>query len=233
MIVATASCRERNPAYARLSGVLDAASALDDAGARDATVMTEPGPSLDGRWPLDASAATEGGPGGDGPMPQLDVPAETDPDARATGGVDGVAASNGLHAQYFSSASMAGRSVVRVDAQIHFDWGDGEAHPEIPDEDFSVRWTGRVLPLFSETYSFVTRSDDGARVWVDGRMLIDYWVAGRGLTEQRGAIALEAGRWYDLRVEYFDDSNVARMSLLWTSPSQPLEVIPSTQLMPP
>jgi hypothetical protein len=74
-------------------------------------------------------------------------------------------------------------------------------------------------------------SDDGARLWVDGRPLVDDWTV-RGSRERTGTIALEAGRRYDLRLEYFQVVATARVSLLWSSPSQKKEVIPARQLYP-
>lgn len=118
----------------------------------------------------------------------------------------------------------------RTDAMIDFNWGTSAAIINGVSRLFSVRWTGRIESKYSETYTFVTLEDDGIRVWVDGQPVIDDWhdhkPAGR-----RGSIRLEAGRKYDIKIEYFENGiGHAEVHLRWASPSQPLEVIPESAL---
>ncbi|MCP3906381.1 MAG: hypothetical protein GY715_22400, partial [Planctomycetes bacterium] len=77
--------------------------------------------------------------------------------------------SNGLVGQYWSSAGGPGnfsqRLLVRVDPNIDFNWGDGSPDPIVPNEDFSVRWTGAITtPTAAGTYTFYTITDDGLRL---------------------------------------------------------------------
>ncbi len=95
--------------------------------------------------------------------------------------------------------------------------------------EFSVRWTGQVQPEFSETYTFVTVSANGVRVAVNGQELIDNWTD-HGATEDRGTVALEAGKRYDIKVEYHQNGRGAAMELYWQSPHQRREIIPATAL---
>jgi len=98
-------------------------------------------------------------------------------------------------------------------------------------ENFSVRWIGQVQPQFPETYTFTTVSDDGVRLWVNGKQLIDNWMP-HGTTEDNGTLALEAGKRYDLKLEYFQGSGGGSIKLLWSSPSQPRQLIPASRLYP-
>jgi len=75
------------------------------------------------------------------------------------------------------------------------------------------------------------QSDDGARLWVDGKLVVDDWTV-RGVRERTGSIALEAGQRVSLRLEYFQVVSQARVTLLWSSPSQKREVVPARQLYP-
>src|ERR1035441_8322258 len=52
-----------------------------------------------------------------------------------------------------------------VGAPVNFDWGTGSAYPLISPDNFMVRWHGKVQPFYSQTYTFTTRTDDGARLW--------------------------------------------------------------------
>jgi hypothetical protein len=66
-------------------------------------------------------------------------------------------------------------------------------------------------------------------LWVDGRLVVNNW-AQHNLTEDRGAIALAAGRRYDLRMEFYDVKGIATATLSWSSPSVPKELVPTPRL---
>jgi hypothetical protein len=100
-------------------------------------------------------------------------------------------------------------------------------------DGFSVRWEGQIQPRYSDTYTFQTYADDGVRLWVNGRKIIDHWTD-RAAESDQGTIALAAGRRYDIRLEYYERDHRARVSLAWSSPRQPFEIIPRSQLyLPP
>ncbi len=137
----------------------------------------------------------------------------------------------GLRGDYFDNDDLSNLKVTRIDPGVDFHFGLRSPHPSIDADSFSVRWRGQVEPLYSETFAFHVLSDDGARLWVDGKLLVDDWTV-RGSQERTGTIALEAGRRYDLRLEYFQVVAAARVSLFWSSPSQKKEIIPTRQLYP-
>ncbi len=139
-----------------------------------------------------------------------------------------VLAGAGLTAQYFHNADFTGLAAERVEVP-NFAWGLASPAPGMDAESFSVRWFGQVEAEYSETYTFRTVSDDGVRLWVDGKLLIDDWTVHSARVES-GTIDLQAGRRYDIRLEYFDASNSAQLRLQWSSASQTLETIPAAQL---
>ena len=98
--------------------------------------------------------------------------------------------------------------------------------------EFSARWTGTVEPAYSEEYTFHTFSNDGVRLWVDGRLVIDNWTD-HAEKEDTGRIALEAGRKYPVKLEYFYAGGVAAMRLWWSSPSQAKEAVAADGLALP
>ena len=136
--------------------------------------------------------------------------------------------------QYFDDSGLnnAYLRTVRIDSAVDFAWRAG-APPGTAlrgDSGFSVRWTGAVWPLHSETYTFYTSAVGGVRLWVDGRLVIDQR-RGEGETERSGSIPLRTGRGYALRMEYYARrAGSASAQLAWASRSQPKEVIPSSQL---
>ena len=94
---------------------------------------------------------------------------------------------------------------------------------------YSVRWSGKVTPKYSETYTFTTTSDDGARLWVDNKQIVNDWTD-HGSTDDNGSITLQAGQSYDIKMEYYNDVGGGVARLAWESPSQPQEIVPSDAL---
>jgi len=138
----------------------------------------------------------------------------------------------GLKAEYFNNRTLTGPpTLTRTDARVDFDWVNGSPNASITNDDFSVRWTGFVQPLYSETYTFTTRSDDGVRLWVNGVQLINNWTD-HGATNDSGSITLTAGVKYSIILEYYENAGQAVSQLSWSSPSQTSQFISTTQLFP-
>ena len=137
----------------------------------------------------------------------------------------------------FSSAP----EMTRTDATIDFlsgvnGWGavGGPTGLSTPSTTgaFSVRWTGQVMPQYSETYNFDIYTDDGAKLWVNGVLLVDNWVS-QGVTDKINSITLKAGVRYDIQVDYFNaGTGTARAHLYWWSPSQTKQIVPQNRLFP-
>ncbi len=138
----------------------------------------------------------------------------------------------GLRGTYFDNIDFTALRRARVDATVNFDWGAGAPSSTMQADTFSARWTGQVEPRYSQTYQFHIRSDDGARLWVNGVLLVDKFIA-QGATEWSGSIALVAGLKYDVRLDYFEGTGNALAELRWSAPSQVKEIIPTTQLHRP
>jgi PA14 domain len=125
---------------------------------------------------------------------------------------------NGLTGEYFDNVNFTGYSMTRADAMINFDWADGSPSSSMGVDDFSVRWTGTVVPRYSEAYTFYTTTDDGVRVWIDWQLIIDKWVD-QAPTEWTGQLTMEAGRAYAIRVEFYERGGGAMAWLKWSSAS--------------
>jgi len=114
-------------------------------------------------------------------------------------------------ASYYANPDLEGpAALTRVDANLSFNWGEGSPGAEIPIDGFSARWTGSVL-LSAGTYAYTLAVDDGARVWVDGQLLVDEW------HESGGAIypfeiTLQGGE-HTFVVEYLEVSGNATIQL--------------------
>ncbi|TWP43238.1 alpha-L-fucosidase [Lentzea tibetensis] len=141
-----------------------------------------------------------------------------------------VGTGTGLAAEYFPTANWTGTPVRRVEPSINFAWRfDGSPATTIGPDNFSARWSGFVQPRFSDTYTFTTVSDDLAKVWVDGKLVVDA-SAPHQVRLDKGTIALQAGRKYAIKVEFAETKGEAFMKLNWSSPNLSQQVVPSEQL---
>jgi hypothetical protein len=138
---------------------------------------------------------------------------------------------DGLQGQYYNDKNHTQLLLTRVDATINFDWKRSSPHTSLPVDEFSVRWTGSIVPAFSEAYTFYTASDDGVRLWINNQLIIDKWID-QPRTEWKGTITLNAGEHYPIRLEYYENRGNASISLLWSSASQPKQVVPEARLFP-
>ncbi|WP_449468427.1 glycoside hydrolase family 3 C-terminal domain-containing protein [Stenotrophomonas humi] len=137
----------------------------------------------------------------------------------------------GLRGEYFRTQDLSGTpALVRNDAQIGFGWdrgsptdnllARGEAAPGqgIPNDGFSIRWSGQLLPPVSGRYRIEVAADDGFRLYVDGKRVLDHWANSDRLRSDGIDLELEAGRAYDLRLEYYDAERDAGVRLAWRMP---------------
>jgi LysM repeat protein len=115
--------------------------------------------------------------------------------------------------EFYNNEDMAGSPVVTQHAPwIGFDWGDDGPLPGIREDYFSIRWT-TTMYLGADHYRFCARSDDGARIWVDGDLVLDEWHTNSG-TSYCGTCWLETGA-HEVKVEYFEHDGDALIYVWW------------------
>jgi len=168
------------------------------------------------------------------------------------GGQDGT----GLRAEYFlwSGTSPPSRAdayrdlvITRIEPQIYCYWNPGfiASHPDgltpvfqihpppgLRGDTFSVRWTGELEATSSEAYTFITGSDDGVRVYLNGELIIDAWADQDRVESTSDPVELVAGQRYPIVVEGYENGGEAEWQLYWQSPSTPREVVPQSALYP-
>lgn len=137
-----------------------------------------------------------------------------------------VAVGTGLRGQYYDGRNFEKLVLTRTDKTIDFNWTIGtdgnhfvSPGPGVPGEYFSVRWTGYVYAPVTGVYTFYIAIDDGMRVWIGGRKVLDSWVDQR-ITRYTARKKLTAGRYYSLRVEYYQVRWDSRALLAWQLPTK-------------
>jgi autotransporter-associated beta strand protein len=141
-----------------------------------------------------------------------------------------VAAVAGLTGTYYGNRTFSGNAVSRLDAAIDFAWDGAPGPAGVGSEGFSVRWEGQVEALASAEHTFHVLARGGALLWVDDRLLVGRTLPSESVRELSGSLRLEAGRRYNLRLEFTDEPGAAVVRLLWSRPGTPRQVIPTTQL---
>jgi outer membrane protein OmpA-like peptidoglycan-associated protein len=133
--------------------------------------------------------------------------------------VASLSAQQGLKGEYFDGRNFDKQVMTRIDPKIDFNWKRGTAPShDVNPQDFSVRWTGRIQAPVSGTYTFSAMVDDGIRVWIGNTKIIDGW----GMNDNvdfSGKVVLEAGKKYDLKVEYFNGLYEGEIHLVWEIPN--------------
>ncbi|MDD3145960.1 MAG: DUF2341 domain-containing protein [Candidatus Riflebacteria bacterium] len=152
-------------------------------------------------------------------------------DVRQSAEVNLTPSGNGFYAYYYDNMDFTAPRKPKIDPVVNFNWGTAAPEPTMGIDAFTVKWSAWIIPQFTETYTFYTRTDDGAKLWVNDELLVNKWV-NQGPTEWSGTIELKAGERYPLKMEYFENGGGAVAELRWSSPSQAKQIIPQAQAIP-
>jgi hypothetical protein len=109
-------------------------------------------------------------------------------------------AANGLRGQYFSGSTWTEPPLFTASDARPSSRSLGARRSQLP-EAFSVRWRGFLNLPDADTYTFATTSDDGSRLWIDGRLVVDNSGDHPRQTVRGSAVPLEAGA-HAVIVEY-------------------------------
>lgn len=113
-----------------------------------------------------------------------------------------------LHADYFAGTKLEGTPLLsRTETRIDNRWRRAPA-PGLPAQNFSVRWTGTYTPKQTGKAVLSVRVDDGIRVNVDGKRLIDEW-HDQGTTSYSAPLETTAGKPMKIEVEYYQGGGEA------------------------
>ncbi|MCM3155807.1 PA14 domain-containing protein, partial [Priestia megaterium] len=128
-----------------------------------------------------------------------------------------------LNATYYNDTTFTTPVFSSITPLVDFDLNT-ERGTDSPDAskgmnatNYAIRWTGALDIPKADNYTFSVTSDNVARVWIDGRKVIDKEQP--GLATAKGRIHLSQKRNVPIRVEYVHASGPASMHLQWSSPS--------------
>jgi beta-glucosidase len=125
------------------------------------------------------------------------------------------AGNRGLHGEYWANPTLTGPpALVRTDPQINFGWTLNSPGRGIPFDWYSVRWTGTVTVPASGVHQLGVEGNDGYRLAVDGKVLIDNWHKQSYGSQLRPVLLLPGSR-HTIRLEFFETTGNARVKLVW------------------
>jgi putative isomerase len=117
--------------------------------------------------------------------------------------LDASAFAPGFDAEYFSDENLQTSVAKHHDALVDFNWADHSPIAGVPSgAHWSARWTGSFTAPKTGAYRFSAAADDGVRVVVDGKKIIDYWSVHRAL-EKTANVSLTQGQTVPVVIEYF------------------------------
>jgi beta-glucosidase len=137
----------------------------------------------------------------------------------------------GLHGEYFANTTFSGKpTVTRLDRTINFDWDKASPAPGLPNEDYSVRWTGTLTPPGPGVYSIGAKGKgctdcshrEVFQLFVDGKLVLEN---GKQHTVQ---MHFADKRPHTIRLDYVHHLVpthhlvAAGMDLLWAPPAEVL-----------
>lgn len=136
---------------------------------------------------------------------------------------------DGLLGEYFQGRAWASPLLARVDPRLSFNWRGGAPDPSLKKGDFTVRWTGQLLPNTSGEHRFYLDTEGTARLWLDEREMT---VGSTKKPGQAGApVMLRTGVPANIKVEFQPDPNAAAIRLSWSSGTQKPEIVPMTNFV--
>jgi beta-glucosidase len=124
--------------------------------------------------------------------------------------------SAGIQAEYYNNRDLQGEPVLRrIENDINFDWGyGGERDPQNPGspqpgvvnlDQWSARWKGKLKSPGDGWYEIGLQSDNGVRLYLDGKKILDYWIDSKPGDFKMVRYKFKAGRLYDIEVEFYEN----------------------------
>jgi hypothetical protein len=143
-------------------------------------------------------------------------------DAKALLGAEAFAHAPWFTVEYYRDANFAALAKKSVTPMIDFDLGTerGTGSPDasagVPEENFSVRWTGTILPPTKGTYTFHVDGDNRVKLFVNSKLLLNKKTPERA--EHSKKIRLAGGKSAEVKIEYVHATGNPSLHVAWSGP---------------
>ena len=122
----------------------------------------------------------------------------------------------GLKGFYFSNSYLNGNPAFeKIDEQVSFKWTLYSPNPEkMQPDNYSIRWTGKIEAPNSGKYKLGLRGNDGFRLYLNGKLIIDNWEKLTYSTKTVDIDFMKAQK-YDIVIEFHENRGEANIELIW------------------
>ncbi|MDW7681560.1 MAG: glycoside hydrolase family 3 C-terminal domain-containing protein, partial [bacterium] len=130
---------------------------------------------------------------------------------------------NGLFAEYFDNRDFKGEpAFTRIDEKVDFNWWDGAPDEDFDDDNFGVRWTGYLVAPVSGEYALGANGFNGFKLFHKEELIASFDNPHHPYIIYQ-TVRLEAGKAYQLKLEFYERAGDAHIQLLWSIPGKDLE----------
>ncbi|MDO0929318.1 PA14 domain-containing protein [Streptomyces sp. TG1A-8] len=146
---------------------------------------------------------------------------------------------HGLKGEYYTQSApgafdFAHLKATGFDPRLDFDSLESRLNSATgQSDDVSVRWTGRIVPEKTGATTFSVTGDNGFRLWVGGKLVINHWVDDWDREQTSAPVELNADTAYDIKVEYFEHYGGSNLHLRWTPPGGTKTAVPQSAFLLP
>ena len=127
---------------------------------------------------------------------------------------------HGLKGEYFSNTQLQGSpAFTRTESTVNFAWGFAGVSPQLS-KNFSVRWTGFLVPQETSDYVMAFTGEEGYRVSLDGDDILDDWAPHRPASTRTKSLHLDKGHAYAIKIEYYKGVRSSEARLQWSIPGR-------------
>jgi outer membrane protein OmpA-like peptidoglycan-associated protein len=128
-------------------------------------------------------------------------------------------AQKGLVGEYFNGRNFQEKIMTRIDPTLNFYWDFKAPANGIAPEDFSIRWTGKIVAPETGDYQIGFVVDDGVRMWLNDEKVIDAWDLHDKIFFSN-TVRLKEGQSYNIKIEYFNGTREGMIDFKWQRPSK-------------
>jgi len=124
---------------------------------------------------------------------------------------------SGLKGEYFSNMKFSGNPVLTRYENVDFNWITNAPDTIVGNDQFSICWTGYLIPRVSGEYNLGVKADDGFRLFLDDNKIVELWQDQAAISKSK-KVQLEANQKYKIKLEYYENGGGASVKLGWVPP---------------